>query len=155
MHLPTFWCDGESSFCIIKFRGRIEELNKALENTSPHVRQDGMRTNVRLWRCLLISSIIIKSTGAFISLYLIWHCCIEYCTLNLVHGRLFGSSVLLFLPIFIGTTRIYIPRIIKSQNISILDHMDQVSRIIFILDRWHLRMHEERWTLEQAKGTEL
>jgi hypothetical protein len=30
MHLPTFWCDGESSFCIVKFGERIGELNKAL-----------------------------------------------------------------------------------------------------------------------------
>jgi hypothetical protein len=30
MHLPTFWCDGESPFCIVEFGGRIWDLNKGL-----------------------------------------------------------------------------------------------------------------------------
>jgi hypothetical protein len=31
MHLPTFWYDRESSFCIVKFGGRIWDLNEALD----------------------------------------------------------------------------------------------------------------------------
>jgi hypothetical protein len=30
MHLPVFWCDGKSSFCIVEFGGRIWDLNKAI-----------------------------------------------------------------------------------------------------------------------------
>jgi hypothetical protein len=30
MYLPIFWCDGESSFYIVKFEGELEELNQAI-----------------------------------------------------------------------------------------------------------------------------
>jgi hypothetical protein len=30
MYLPTFWCDGKSSFYIVEFRGELGELNKGL-----------------------------------------------------------------------------------------------------------------------------
>jgi hypothetical protein len=30
MHLPTFWCDGESFFCIVKFGGELGELNRGI-----------------------------------------------------------------------------------------------------------------------------
>jgi hypothetical protein len=31
MHLPAFWCNGKSPFCIVKFRGRIWDLDEALQ----------------------------------------------------------------------------------------------------------------------------
>jgi hypothetical protein len=34
--MPTFWCDGESSFCIVEFGSEIWNLNKATQITSNH-----------------------------------------------------------------------------------------------------------------------
>jgi hypothetical protein len=31
MHMPAFWCDGEYSFCIIKFGGKFWYLNKPVK----------------------------------------------------------------------------------------------------------------------------
>jgi hypothetical protein len=48
MHLPTFWCDGESSFCIVKFGGRIGELNMAWDQFRSGGRVAGLQKQLRL-----------------------------------------------------------------------------------------------------------
>jgi hypothetical protein len=40
MHLSIYWCDGKYFFCIVKFGGRIGELNK--DGSTPWIAEDAI-----------------------------------------------------------------------------------------------------------------
>jgi hypothetical protein len=65
MHLPVFWCDGESHFCIVKFGHLNWELNKAIYEIA--WKGQGLESPVRFWR--VDAGLVESWRGLYVSIF--------------------------------------------------------------------------------------